>query len=162
MKYRVAIAAVAFALSVSACKQEEPAKPAETAAPTATAPASDAALEAAAHPVKDFDPRVFAGEFVGTLPCAGCEGIETKLALAADGSYAIEETYRGKSQDASRGDGTWTAEDNGHRLRLDPNSKSVEDRLFEVVGQNEIRLMDQDGNAIQSAQNYSLKRVAAQ
>lgn len=162
MKHRIAIAGIAFALSLSACKKEEPAKPVEPAAPAVAAPASDPALEAAANPVKDFDPRVFAGEFGGTLPCADCEGIDTKIALAGDGTYAIEEIYRGKSQDASKGDGNWTAEDNGHRLRLDPNSKNDEDRLFEVVGQNEIRLMDKEGNAIQSAQNYSLKRAAAQ
>ena len=155
-----AVAGIALAaLSLSACKKEPAAEPA--AAAPAAAPAADPALEAAAHPVVDFDMRSFAGEFDGTLPCADCEGIDTKIALTGDGTYTVDETYQGKSADAVKGDGTWTAEDNGHRLRLDPNSKTDPDRLFEVVGNNEIRLMDKDGNAIQGTRNYSLKRVSA-
>ncbi|TKR33597.1 copper resistance protein NlpE [Luteimonas gilva] len=162
---RTSFAAAIVALSVlglSACKKEpavEPASPA--AAPTATAPAADPALAAAANPVVDFDMRAFAGEFAGTLPCADCAGIDTKISLAGDGTYASAETYRGKSAEPVKSDGTWTAEDNGHRLRLDPNSKSEQDRLFEVVGRNDIRLMDKDGNPLQGAQNSGLKRVAA-
>lgn len=158
---RIAFAAAALAvLSLSACKKEPAAEPA--AAAPAAAPAADPALEAAANPVVDFDMRSFAGEFGGTLPCADCAGIDTRIVLAGDGTYTIDETYQGKSADAVKGDGNWTAEDNGHRLRLDPNSKSDADRLFEVLGNNEIRLMDKDGNAIQGAQNYSLKRVSKQ
>lgn len=158
---RTSFAAALVALSVlglSACKKEPAAEP---AAPTATAPAADPALAAAANPVVDFDMRAFAGEFAGTLPCADCAGIDTRISLAGDGTYALDETYQGKSAEPVKSDGTWTAEDNGHRLRLDPNSKSEQDRLFEVVGQNDIRLM-KDGDTIQSAQNYGLKRVAAQ
>lgn len=152
-----AIAGIAIAaLTLSACKKESAAEPA------AAAPAADPALAAAANPVVDFDMRAFAGEFGGTLPCADCAGIDTKIVLSGDGTYTVDETYQGKSADAVKGDGNWTAEDNGHRLRLDSNSKSDADRLFEVVGDNEIRLMDKDGNAIQSAQNYSLKRVSKQ
>ncbi len=158
------VLAVAAALVLSACKKEQPVQAeTPTAAPAqAAAPVADPALAAAANPVVDFDMRAFAGEFAGTLPCADCAGIDTKISLANDGTYALEETYRGKSAAPFRGDGTWTAEDNGHRLRLDPNSKSEEDRLFEVLGKNDMRLMGKDGNAIQSAQNYGLKRVSSQ
>ncbi len=162
---RIPFAAIVVAssiLALSACKKEQPAEPAApAAAPAAAAPAADPALTAAANPVVDFDMRDFAGEFAGTLPCADCAGIDTKIALAGDGTYTIRETYRGKSADALKGNGTWTAEDNGHRLRLDPNSKSEDDRLFEIVGKNDIRLMDKDGTPLQGAQN-GLKRVAAQ
>ncbi len=160
---RIALAVAVTALALSACKKEQPAEPAAPAvAPAAAAPAADPALAAAANPAVDFDMRAFAGEFAGTLPCADCTGIDTKIALADDGTYTLEETYQGKSAAPFKGDGTWTAEDNGHRLRLDPNSKSEQDRLFEVLGKNDIRLMDKDGNAIQSGRNYGLKRVAAQ
>lgn len=159
----LAVAGIALAvLSLSACKKEPAAEPAAAAPATAAAPAADPALEAAANPVVDFDMRAFAGEFGGALPCADCAGIDTKIVLAGDGTYTIDEIYQGKSADAVKGDGNWTAEDNGHRLRLDPNSKNDADRLFEVLGNNEIRLMDKDGNAIQGAQNYSLKRVSKQ
>ncbi|MCL1633299.1 copper resistance protein NlpE [Luteimonas sp. SX5] len=150
------------ALALPGCKKEAAPEAAAPAAPAAEAAApADPALAAAAAPT-DFDMRSFAGSFSGTLPCADCAGTDTRIALAGDGTYTIDETYQGKATAPARSDGHWTAEDNGHRLRLDPNSKSDADRLFEIVGKDEIRLMDKDGNAMQGAQNFSLKRVAAQ
>lgn len=144
------------------CKKEAAT---DTAAPSATAtetaPPADPALAAAAAPA-DFDMRSFAGNFSGTLPCADCAGIDTKIVLAGDGTYTMEEAYQGKSDAAIKGDGNWTAEDGGHRLRLDPNSKSDADRLFEIVGKDEIRLEDKDGNPVDSKLAASLKRVSAQ
>ncbi|WP_206412952.1 copper resistance protein NlpE, partial [Lysobacter enzymogenes] len=121
----------------------------------APAPAAEAAPAA-------FDAAAFAGTFRGTLPCADCSGIDTQLALKADGSYALDESYQGKKDGAFKGDGTWTAEDNGKRVRLDPNSKSENDRLFEIVSKDEIRMLDTEGKKIDSQLDYSLKRAAGQ
>jgi len=154
-------AAVALA-ALSACK---PQAPAETAAPLAqpeaaaapAAPAADARPSAQGAP---FDVKAFAGTFDGTLPCADCPGIDTHLVLAVDGTYTISETYRERSAPALTGDGTWTVEENNQRLRLDPNSKSDNDRLFAILSQDEIRQLDMEGKPIDSTLPYNLKRAA--
>ena len=102
-----------------------------------------------------------AGTFSGTLPCADCPGIDTTIALAADGTYTLDETYQDRKVEPIKGDGTWTAENDGKRIRLDPNSKADDDRLFEVLSNDEIRQLDREGNAIDSNLPYNLKRVPA-
>ena len=162
-KQSLALACLA-ALALSACN-----KPAD--APTAPADAPKAAEAAPAAPAPEpipaevpktgFDVAAFAGSFSGTLPCADCAGIDTKVEFKSDGTYAIEETYQGKKDGNAKGDGHFAAEEDGKRLRLDPNSKSDQDRLYEVVSNDEIRLLDQDGKKIESEHNYSLKRAGA-
>ena len=56
------------------------------------------------------------------------------------------------------GEGTWTAEEDGKRIRLDPNSKSDQDRLFAVKGNNEIESLDLEGKPITTTMPHSLKR----
>lgn len=161
MKHRLVIAGIALSvLALSACKKEptEPAAPAEAATET---PAADPALTAAATP-SDFDIRKFAGTFSGTVPCADCPGIDTRIVLVGDGTYTLEETYQDRPDGNFKGDGNWAAEEGGTRLRLDPNSKSDGDRLFEVVNNNEIRMLGKDGAPADSKLNYSLTRATAQ
>jgi len=107
-----------------------------------------------------LDVRAFAGSFSGTLPCADCPGIDSTLTLAADGRYTTHDVYqeRDASFDSS---GTWTVEEAGKRIRLDPNSKDEQDRLLEVVSNDEVRMLDADGKAIESGLNYTLTRTAA-
>ena len=57
-------------------------------------------------------------------------------------------------------EGTWTVEDGGKRVLLDPNSKSEQDRSYQIVSNDEIRLLGQDGKPVDSKFNYSLKREA--
>ena len=38
----------------------------------------------------------WAGEYVGTLPCADCEGIKYSVVLQKDGNFALEQEYLGK------------------------------------------------------------------
>ncbi len=153
MNHRLLALACLAALAVSACnKGADPA-----AAPAPPEPAADPSQA----PKAGFDQAAFAGIFSGTLPCADCSGIDTKIELKADGSYAIEERYQGKKDGDFNGDGTWTAEEDGKRLRLDPNSKSDQDRLFEVLNHDEIRQLDTEGKPIQSELPYNLKRTSA-
>ena len=107
-----------------------------------------------------FDAKAFAGTFTGTLPCADCPGIDTQLVLSADGTYTITESYQERSAPTLKGDGTWTAEENNQRLRLDPNSKSDNDRLFAILSNDEIRQLDMEGKPIESSLPYNLKRSA--
>lgn len=154
-------------LVLAACKpSSDTAAPAGSTAPAETAtsaPAPDAHTDVISEidnsPAPEgLDVRAFAGSFRGTLPCADCPGIDSTIELKADGTYALHEVYQ-ERKDASRdGDGTWTAEDNGRRIRLDPNSKSEGDRLYAVVSNDELQMLDARGNPPSSGLDYSLHR----
>lgn len=144
-KKLLALACLAV-LAVTACKRDEPSEvptasepPAAaetTAASTAPAPAPAAAptdaIASTPNPVVDldgFDQAAFAGRFSGG---------GAKLELKADGRYVIEDSQ-------GRMDGTWTVEAGNKQIRLDPNTKAQEDRLFAIVGQDELGPLDASG-----------------
>jgi len=104
-----------------------------------------------------FDRKAFAGAFAGTVPCADCPGIETHLAIDADGTFRLSETYQGRGN-SSETTGTWTIDAGGKRLLLDPDTKDADDRHFEIVSKDEVRMLDGEGNPIASEHNYSLRR----
>lgn len=161
-----ALALGLLAVSLTACKpQSEPApaapavavEPAAAPAPEATAQASDSELTAKSGAV---DMKAFPGVFTGTLPCASCPGIDTRLELGAEGPFTLTETYQGEAGAPAVVEGTWTVEGGGKRVLLDPDSKSEQDRSYEIVSNDEIRLLGQDGTPIDSKLDYSLKREA--
>ena len=49
-------------------------------------------------------------------------------------------------------------DDQGQRLLLDPDSKDEPDRLFQIVSRDELRMLDSDGQPVDSPLNYSLRR----
>jgi copper homeostasis protein (lipoprotein) len=150
-------------IAIAGCKPQAPEAPAAPAEPAATpAPAAPVAVESApatAPAEVPFDIKGFAGVFTGTLPCADCAGIDTKISLNRDGTYKIHESYQGKSGKDMDGDGTWTAEENGKRIRLDPNSKSEQDRLYAITSQDQIDSVDAAGKPIDTPAPHSLKRT---
>lgn len=154
------------ALALTGCKREpEPAavEPAATPAPVVSAPEvvePTASTSDLTTKVGEIDVKAFAGKFSGTLPCASCPGIDTTLELSAEGQFKLSETYQGEKDGKFNLDGTWTVEDGGKRVLLDPNSKSDEDRSYEIVSSDEIRLLGKDGKPVESTLNYSLKRAA--
>ena len=169
MTYRSLIAATlcAVALTLAGCKPSgsdtapaDPASAETTAAPAAgekNAP-TDVLKEVDNSPAPEgLDVRAFAGSFNGTLPCADCPGIDSTIELKGDGSYAVHDVYQERD---ARFDttGTWTVEEAGKRIRLDPNSKDEQDRLYEVVSNDELRMLDIEGKAIESGLDYSLHR----
>ena len=168
MNRKLLLAVMASTLAFAACKPQapaEPATPAADAAPVATpepAPAPVAVESAPAGTAADvpFDVKGFAGTFSGTLPCADCPGIDTTVTLKPDGTYTLHGAYQGKT-DSFHGDGTWTAEENGQRVRLDPNSKSEQDRVFAVQSNDEIESLDLDGKPIAREMPHALKREGA-
>jgi len=164
MNRKLLLIALASTLAIAACKPQAPAEPAADTAPAA-APAEPAPVAVESAPAKvaedvPFDIKGFAGTFSGTLPCADCPGIDTKITLKPDGSYMLHETYQGK-KGSFDGDGTWTAEENGQRIRLDPNSKSENDRVFAVKSKDEIETLDMEGKPIASTAPRALKREGA-
>lgn len=137
MNQKLLALACLAALALAACKRDEPAgtpaaaepPPAETAAAPAAptdpiVPTADAPVEAPA-----FDKKAFAGRFSGG---------GAKLELKPDGGYVIEDSQ-------GRMDGTWTVEADDKRIRLDPNTKAQEDRLFAIVGPDELGALGADG-----------------
>ena len=151
--------------AVVACKQPEPAAPA-TAPEPAIAPAeqpaqvaleSEAATSAADVP---FDTKGFAGRFVGMLPCADCPGIDTRITFNADGTFELLETYQDRKVKTEPVSGTWTVEADDKHVRLDPDAKAENDRVYEILSHDEIRMLDQEGKPIESELPYNLKREA--
>ena len=58
------------------------------------------------------------GTYVGTLPCADCEGIETELTINYDGTYSYKTTYLGKETEAEEVTGTFQWDENGSVITL--------------------------------------------
>jgi len=166
MNRKLLLAVMASTLAIAACKPQAPAEPvtpaADTAPVAAAEPAPVAAESARASTATDvpFDVKGFAGTFSGTLPCADCAGIDTTIALKPDGTYTMHEVYQGKPGSFD-GDGTWTAEENGQRVRLDPNSKSEQDRVFAVKSSDEIESLDPEGKPLATGTPHALRREGA-
>jgi copper homeostasis protein (lipoprotein) len=111
--------------------------------------------------------------FSGTLPCADCSGIRTELTLTRDASgepqtYQLRETYLGSSSSGGEktfeSAGRWTIERRAGEpettvYRLDGGGDEQRARSFERVSEQDIRLLDRQGNRIDSQLNYTLTQV---
>lgn len=135
----LALACAGFAtVAIAGCKPQapvEPAVPVAPVAPTAAATTAEPAPTAATSTAPALDQKGFAGTFAS--------GSST-ITLTADGSFNLK-------QDKAAFDGTWTAEADGAQIRLDPNSKAEPDRLYAVVGKDEIRPLDSAGQPIEGS-----------
>lgn len=162
MKRALLIPAALAALSLAACRPAAPddAAPAPTAAAEPAPTAAPAPLPEAAPARQPFDQKGFAGTFKGTLPCADCPGIDTTLVLDADGTYTLDTVYQGKPGTFST-DGTWTTEAGDTTVRLDPNAKSEQDRLFAIASKGELKALDLRGQPLPDTQPHSLLREGA-
>ena len=118
------------AISITGCKPQAPVEPLAPVAPAA--PAAPLAPVAAAGTANALDQKGFAGTFASG---------GSSITLNPDGTFSLKDG-------TAAFDGSWTAETEGARIRLDPNSKAEPDRLFAVVGQDEIRPLDVEGNAV--------------
>jgi copper homeostasis protein (lipoprotein) len=127
----------------------EPATSAAPSTPAASAPGADvvAAVEPTAVPSSEtptFDQRAFAGAFAGG---------PHRLELQADGRYVL-------TSGEAMVDGTWTAEENDTRIRLDPNSKSEPDRVFSISGTDTLTALAADGRPATGTDAMTLTRAA--
>lgn len=155
------------ALSLAACGEQPAGEPADAspdvateAATPATEPVATLVPTGPANPDSDFDRRGFAGSFGGTLPCASCPGIDTTLQLDADGSYTLTEVYQEQEDGAFQSEGTWTAEADDMRIRLDPASKADEDRLYAIESDDRLVQLGADGEPAAHPDDYALTRTA--
>ncbi|WP_226391126.1 copper resistance protein NlpE [Penaeicola halotolerans] len=102
----------------------------------------------------------WSGTYEGTLPCADCEGILTKLTLQQDGNYSLITEYLGKESgllDTLNGTFTW----DGNVVKLEGISQNTISGRYKVE-ENRVRHLDMEGNVItgELADNYILKKVA--
>ena len=134
----------AFAL-VACNKQEAPV--ADEAAPAEKIAGTDATAVAPTPVSSDQAPTFDQKSFAGTFRAG-----ETSLELKPDGTYAI-------SVGMDKSDGTWTAEGDDRNIRLDPNSKSAEDRVYAIASNDELTPVGNDGQP--AADQQALKRVPA-
>ena len=152
-------------LSVATLLLTACAKPTHNAAEDIqTTPQTQAAAEhEAATPTVDSEHNAqtsldWAGEYTGLLPCADCSGIETKLELKQDGTYALSEIYQDKGDGkAFESQGTFTFDSTGSIITLDENA---EQRKF-FVGENFIEAREfETGEKINSplADHYKLHK----
>jgi uncharacterized lipoprotein NlpE involved in copper resistance len=140
-----------LAIAVISCGQ--PAKRAHTISETAdknmVAPATDQH-----NASNSLD---WAGVYLGTLPCADCEGIESELTLNQDNTYLLKTRYLGKSEQSFEEKGTFIWNEAGNTITLS-EAKNRPTQYF--MGENKVIQLDMDGNKITGSlsDNYILKK----
>jgi copper homeostasis protein (lipoprotein) len=103
----------------------------------------------------DHTPKTYAG----VIPCADCEAQRLVLTLFPDSTYRMRRTYSGVSngQDKNFYDiGRWVVEDKGDLLKLHGGHESM--LQFRIQAYDRLRMLDIEGNDIQSNLNYELSR----
>lgn len=135
-----------------------------------TQPASQQATPTA-KPTVAINYKLLTTTYSGTLPCADCSGLETRLSLtkssefSAEGTYVLKETYVGKDVKPLETKGDWTTlrgtptNENATVYELNPDKKE-DSRYFLKDSDDEIKMLNKDLNEIESpTMNFSLKRV---
>ncbi|MBT1442992.1 copper resistance protein NlpE N-terminal domain-containing protein [Shewanella sp. JM162201] len=158
------LGAILMTLALSAC--DKSAQPDATAAKPAaveenSAEEKNAAAEnSSAQPIGDSSRTSldWSGSYEGTVPCASCEGIKTRLVLNGDGSYQLETQYLGEQEAGAepkvfeeRGQFSWN--DTGSAIQLESGA-------WYQVGENQLFMLDRDGKRITGAlaDNYRLAK----
>lgn len=88
------------------------------------------------------------GAYVGTLPCADCEGIKTTITLNNDSSYTKTEEYLGKKGATFNDQGTWSFLPDGNTIVLN-NGKDTPIKF--KAGENKLTRLDTEGHEITGA-----------
>jgi copper homeostasis protein (lipoprotein) len=98
------------------------------------------------------------GTYVGTIPCADCEGIHTRIELRGDGTFSRSLTHRGKN-DAPRNDtGTFSWDAAGSRVAL--GTAATDGQQYQL-GENALFHLDRNGQRITGdlAVQYRLEKT---
>lgn len=123
----------------------------------------------AAPPRAPAPAALVVGVFSGTLPCADCSGLDTRLTLtrkgpgSAEGGYQLVETYQGKSGPRTT-QGRWTtlrgsaADPDTIVYQLDPDQPD-HSRYFQKVGEDAIQVLGRDLKPIDTPFNMTLKKT---
>ncbi|QYK03902.1 copper resistance protein NlpE [Shewanella zhangzhouensis] len=164
MKLPQLLSGFLLTLPLLACSQAEaPAQaeaPLETEALQAATPSSDKGTTSVkpqndyakdALPVGDSSRTSldWPGSYEGVVPCASCEGINTRLVINGDGTYLLETQYLGEQEAGAepkvfeeRGTFTWNT--SGGAIQLESGA-------WYQVGENQLFMLDRDGKRITGA-----------
>ena len=111
------------------------------------------AASAPLHAAPPF-PQPLPASYAGTLPCADCPGIDTRLNLLPDGQFQLRMTYQEREGAGFDQIGRWTTEKD--TLVLKEGDKLVEQ--FQIKGKtHELLKLDMQGQPIPSKLNYTLQ-----
>ena len=97
------------------------------------------------------------GSYAGTLPCADCPGIRTRLTLMKDGRYERATQYLDREPQPETVAGTFSWESDGSTIRLDASGDSQ--RYF--IAENQVIMLYRDGTRPTGplAPHYVLRRA---
>ncbi len=134
---------LALAMALAACSA--PSGPEAGAAAAPRADDSRSALD-------------WAGVYTGTVPCADCQGIRTRVELRADGSFSRSRVYLGKSARSFDDAGAFAWDDAGARVTLGPGGRDPQQYQ---VGENVLFHLDRAGRRIGGdlAAAYRLEKI---
>ncbi len=98
------------------------------------------------------------GTYIGTTPCADCEGIRTRVTLSQDGTFTRELVYLGKSGNPLRDSGPFSWNSTGSAITLASGSESSQQYQ---VAENRLVHLDRRGNRIAGdlADRYVLEKT---
>lgn len=96
------------------------------------------------------------GIYKGNLPCADCSGITETLILAKDGSYILEDLYKGKSTKPFQIAGKWEII-NSDILKLTPSDNS-EENYFQLTDKGGLQMLNNEMQKIDSPFNQILNK----
>jgi heat shock protein HslJ len=85
------------------------------------------------------------GSYIGTLPCADCEGIRTTITLRDDGTFDRERLYLGKSRTPLSDSGQFAWNEAGGVVTLAAADGTPQ--MYQV-GENQLFHLDRGGNRI--------------
>jgi uncharacterized lipoprotein NlpE involved in copper resistance/heat shock protein HslJ len=102
----------------------------------------------------------WAGTYVGTLPCADCEGIHTTMTVNQDQTYVLTTRYQGRENATFEQQGSFSWSPDGSTITLDD---AADGPLAYKVGENMLWHLGMDGNVITGdlAENYVLRKQIA-
>lgn len=126
---KLIIPAIAVAFSVVSCsKKEEVASP-KVANDTVVKQGVEQSVVTNETPV--VAPELI-GTYEGTLPCASCPGIKTKLVLSNDGSFVLDEEYLEEKDGKHSSKGSYEVEASKEYITIKEENTS-EPRFFKIV-----------------------------
>jgi heat shock protein HslJ len=98
------------------------------------------------------------GVYAGTVPCADCEGIRTRVELRADGTFARSLTYLGENERPLTDTGTFEWDAAGARITI--GAAARESQQYQV-GENVLFHLDRNGQRITGdlAAAYRLEKL---
>ena len=150
--------ALATILLATTCAQA--ASDADTPPVSDDSPATQIATDADTQPASDDSPETQAlnhtGTYSGTLPCAVCDGIQTKLTLN-DGHYHLTRIRLGLDEDSEEISGVYRTTTDKQYLQLDNNAGNL---TFQI-GNGYLELRRPDGEKLDPSQpdeKFRLKR----